>query len=70
MRSDEYRKAVALLRNRPEIAGNPRAQEMLEIIQNGDSAKGEEVAKNLLSNYGMTKEQGIEAALRFFQTGR
>lgn len=70
MISSEYRKAVELLRKRPEIAGNPRAQEMLKVIQEGDDAKGEELANNLLRNYGMTKEQGIEAARRFFQTGR
>lgn len=61
-----YRRAIQMLRSRPDIAGNPRAQEMLRIIQEGDSERGEEVANNLLSNYGMTKQQGIEAARRFF----
>lgn len=70
MRSDDYRKAIELLRKRPEIAGNQRAQEMLKIIQDGDDAKGEELANNLLRNYGMTKQQGIEAAQRFFRFGR
>lgn len=66
MQNSQYRKAIELLKTRPEVAGNPRAQEMLKVIQDGDSAKGEEVASNLLRNYGMTKEQGIEAARRFF----
>ena len=65
-----YRKAIELLRKRPEIAGNQRAQEMLKIVQDGDDAKGEELANNLLRNYGMTKQQGIEAAQRFFQGRR
>lgn len=68
--NSQYRKAIELLRTRPEVAGNPRAQEMLKVIQEGDDAKGEELANNLLRNYGITKEQGIEAAQRFFRFGR
>ena len=64
--NEMYRRAIQMLRSRPDIAGNPRAQEMLRIIQEGDIERGEEVANNLLSNYGMTKQQGIEAARRFF----
>lgn len=58
--------AVRALESRPDVAANPRARDMLEIIRNGDAERGETVANNLLSNYGMTKEQGIEAARRFF----
>lgn len=64
--NETYRMAIQMLRSRPDIAGNPRAQEMLRIIQDGDSERGEEVANNLLGNYGLTKQQGIEAARRFF----
>lgn len=58
--------AVRALESRPDVAANPRARDMLEIIRNGDAERGETVANNLLGNYGMTKEQGIEAARRFF----
>lgn len=70
MRGSDYRKAVELLRTRPEIAGNPRAQEMLRVIQDGNEEEGERLANNLLSNYGLTKQQGIEAARRFFEGRR
>lgn len=59
-------RALAVLRTRPDIAGNPRAQEMLEILQNGDSRRGEEVAGNILKTYGVTKEQALAKARRFF----
>lgn len=61
-----YRKALQLLATRPEIAGNPRAQEMLGILRDGDAQRGEELANNLLGNYGMTREQALARAREFF----
>lgn len=61
-----YRMALEVLKKRPDIAGNPRAQEMLRVLQEGNAEEGERLANNLLSNYGMTKEQGLEQARSFF----
>ena len=67
MSRSSIERAVRLLKARPEIAGNPRAREMLEIIQNGDTERGERVANNLLENYGVTKEQALEEARRILR---
>lgn len=67
MNRSSIEKAVSLLKTRPEIAGNPRAREMLEIIQNGDAERGERVANNLLENYGVTKEQALEEARKILR---
>ena len=35
----------SLIQRNPNIANNPRNQELLKVIQNGDSQRGEEIAK-------------------------
>lgn len=35
--------AINMLNQNPQVANNPRAQELLQVIQNGDSAKGEQI---------------------------
>lgn len=58
--------AMSLLAKNPNIANNPRAQEMLQTIQNNDSQKGSEIAKNLCNTYGVTPEQAVDSAKKFF----
>lgn len=50
----------------PAIADNPQAQRYIQVLESGDAQQGEELANNLLETYGMTKEQAIEQAKRFF----
>lgn len=52
--------------NNPNVQKSPFAQEGLGAIFNNDSKKGEELANNILASYGLTKEQGIEQARKFF----
>lgn len=54
------------MRQNPNIANNPQAQNFLQILQNSDSQKGQQVAENLLNTYGMTKEQGMNQVRNFF----
>lgn len=49
------------------IANNPRAQEMLQIIQNGDAQKGQQIAMNLCKTYGVSKEQAVGMATVYFK---
>lgn len=56
-----------LIRNNPQIANNPNAQEMLNTIQSGDSQKGQQIAKNLCQTYGITPEQALQRAKQFFR---
>lgn len=37
--------AINMLNQNPQVANNPRAQELLQVIQNGDSAKGDQIAQ-------------------------
>ena len=48
---------MKMIQNNPAIANNPQAQEWIQVIQSGDSARGEEIANNLLNSMGMTKDQ-------------
>lgn len=57
---------MSQIQQNPNIANNPQAQSYIQIIQSGDQKKGEEIAQNLLKSYGMTKEQGMAQAKRFF----
>lgn len=54
------------MRQNPNIANNPQAQNFLQILQSGDAQKGRQVAENLLKTYGMTKEQGMNQVHNFF----
>ena len=58
--------AVNLINQNPQITNNPNAQGMLQAIQNGDNAKGEQIARNLCDSYGITPDQAVQQAKRFF----
>lgn len=55
------------MRQNPNIANNPQAQNYMNILQSGDSQKGQQIAENLLKTYGMTKEQGLNQVRQFFR---
>lgn len=57
---------IRQLEMRPEIAGNPIAREWLEVVRRGDSQKGEEIARNLCGNRGVTVQQALDEARRYF----
>lgn len=49
------------------IANNPRAQEMIQVIQSGDAQKGQQIAMNLCKTYGVSKEQAVGMATEYFK---
>jgi hypothetical protein len=49
------------------IANNPRAQEMLQVIQSGDAQKGQQIAMNLCKTYGVSKKQAVGMATEYFK---
>lgn len=59
--------AMMMIQRNPNIANNPRAQEMISVIQNGDSARGQEIAKNLCNTYGVSEQDAINQAKQFFR---
>lgn len=58
--------AMNLINQNPKVAANPQAQELMQIIQSGDSVRGEQMANNILNSYGVSKEQGLADAKKFF----
>lgn len=55
-----------LLSSNSQVANNPRNKGMIDVIQNGDNTKGEEIARNLCRTYGVTPEEAIQRAKAFF----
>lgn len=58
--------AMAMIGRNPQIANNPQAQNMIDVIRNGDSKKGIEIAENLCTSYGVNKDDAINQAKKFF----
>ena len=58
--------ALRLLGNSPSLANNPNAQHLIQVIKEGNSSEGEQIAQNICDSYGVTKEQAIQDAKRFF----
>lgn len=64
--SNPYQAMISMIKANPAIADNPQAQAYLDVLESGDSKRGEEVANNLLNSYGMTKEEALKQAKSFF----
>lgn len=58
--------AMQMLQNNPNIANNPNAQSMINVLQNGSDKEREQLAKNLCSSYGVTPEEAVKQAQQFF----
>lgn len=58
--------AVNLLKAKAARENNPNAQKYIEIIQNGDSAQGAQIAENLCKTYGVSKEEALSQAKAYF----
>lgn len=56
----------SMIQNNPGIQNNPMAQNFIGIMQSGDTKRGEEMANNILSTYGITKDQALNKAKQFF----
>lgn len=59
--------AMQMIRNNPNIANNPNAQSMLNVLQNGSNEEREQLANNLCQSYGVTPEQAVQQAKSFFK---
>lgn len=58
--------ALNLIEKNPNVSSNPMGKQMVEAIRSGDNAKGEQLANNLLNTYGISREDGIAQAKKFF----
>ena len=57
--------ALGLLSKSPSF-NNPQSQSYIQAISSNDASRGQAVAENLCATYGVSKEQAIEQARRFF----
>ena len=58
--------AMNLISQNPNIVNNPNAQELIKVIQNGDSARGQQIADNLCQTYGISRDEALKNAKSFF----
>ena len=58
--------ALNMINGNPNVANNPNAQEFLNVIRNGDDVRGKQIAQNLCDSYGLTTDQAVQQAKRFF----
>lgn len=58
--------AMNAIAKNPQIANNPQAQDLINVIKSGDSVRGEQIARNLCQSYGVTPEQALDRAAGFF----
>lgn len=55
-----------LVKMNPQAANNPQAQKWLDIIRNGDSAQGQEIANNICQSMGVDRDSALQQAASFF----
>ena len=58
--------ALNMINGNPQIANNPNAKEFLNVIRNNDDVRGKQIAQNLCDSYGLTTDQAVQQAKRFF----
>lgn len=58
--------ALNMIANNPQVANNPQAQQLIEVIKSGDAKRGQELANDILNQNGLTKEQAMkDISMRF-----
>lgn len=58
--------AMNMIKRNPRVANYKNTNELISTIQSGDSARGEQIADNFCKTYGVTREQAIAQAKKFF----
>ncbi len=58
--------ALMMISRNPRVANNPQFKQMIDVIQNGNDAQGQQIAENICKTYGVSKEDALTDAKRFF----
>ena len=58
--------ALGMISKNPQIANNPNAQEMINVIQSGDFQRGQQIAQNLCQSNGISSEVAVKQARCLF----
>lgn len=67
--SSPYASIAKMLKANPAISDNPQVRNLIDILESGDNARGEEMANNILKTYGKTKEEALSQAKAAFHIG-
>lgn len=51
----------------PSFQKNPQARAFMDIMQRGDVAKGQQMAKNLCQSFGVSEQEALQQAKSFFR---
>ena len=58
--------ALMMISRNPRVANNPQFKQMIDVIQNGNDERGQQIAENICKTYGVSKEDALIDAKRFF----
>ena len=58
--------ALMMISRNPRVANNPQFKQMIDVIQNGNDEQGQQIAENICKTYGVSKEDTLTDAKRFF----
>lgn len=58
--------ALQLLQKNPNVSNSPVGRELIDILQKGDQKRGEELARNLCKTNGVSEQEALNQANRFF----
>ena len=58
--------ALMMISRNPRVANNPQFKQMIDVIQNGNDEQGQQIAENICKTYGVSKENALTDAKRFF----
>ena len=51
----------------PNLQRNPQARAFMDIMQRGDIAQGEQMARNLCQSFGVSEQEALQQAKSFFR---
>lgn len=51
----------------PSFRNNPQARAFADIMQRGDIAQGQEMARNLCQSFGVSEQEALQQAKSFFR---
>ena len=58
--------ALMMISRNQRVANNPQFKQMIDVIQNGNDERGQQIAENICKTYGVSKEDALIDAKRFF----
>lgn len=51
----------------PNLQKNPQARAFVDIMQRGDAAQGQQMARNLCQSFGVSEQEALQQAKSFFR---